>query len=577
MLLKTLRKNWLSVLATAYSLLCALMWLAMRVNWSGISKALGADTNPSFFVMETPLIFCILMWLAFGFAFVSMLVWHRKLPSIISLSLSGVFTILIIVVIALGACDYMSFILPKFGRSLLVSLCLTALALLLFFPIVSDNRIIRIGKWAVLGCAVLICVLVGYNVQANYFTYDAVVYAVEDDYQIVFSTSTNSLAWVEIEGERYYDLYAGSMKSKDLVHKVEVPQEVLDSARAYKVCAQKMIYRGPFGGYKGKVISQQYNFRPVDSSDGLVYYSMTDVHASRKGAVKAASTVKNMDFLVMLGDNISMVDSEYDAQFVNLIANDVTHGEFPCIYVRGNHEIKGLYAEDLHKYVGSKNGDFYYWFSLSSENRVNEVFGIVLDIGEDHDDDWWEYYETAQFRLYQQEQTELLQRIANDKPYAPYNYTLVCCHIPIQFINSRGNHLEVKTTWTGILNQIQPDLVVSGHQHDLYPFLEGQIDKNSDGRLVYNPQFKGENKLYGKKGGVTDFQWNSFICGKRGTTQTDSAPSIDNKHHIGLVTEADIAGGTQKSYYINSSGEALKVFQPFYNSEAQQYFITQLK
>ena len=577
MLFKTLKKNWLSVLATAYSLLCALMWLAMRVNWSGISKALGADTNPSFFVMETPLIFCILMWLAFGFAFVSMLVWKRKLPSIISLSLSGVFTVLIIVVIALGACDYMSFILPKFGRSLLVSICLIALALLLFFPIVSSNRAATICKWVVLGCVTFSCIFVGYNIKANYFTYDAVVYAVEDDYQIVFSTNTNSLAWVEIDGEKYYDLYAGSMKSKDLVHKVEVPQEVLNNAKSYTVYAQKMIYRGPFGGYKGKIISKQYNFRPVDSSDGLVYYCMTDVHASRRGAVKAASSVQNMDFLVMLGDNISMVDSEYDAQFANLVANDITHGEIPCIYVRGNHEIKGLYAEDLHKYVGSNNGNFYYWFSLLSENNNKEVFGITLDIGEDHDDDWWEYYETAQFKLYQNEQTELLRNIAQEKPYADYNYTLVCCHIPIQFINSRGNHVDIKNTWTNILNEIQPDLVVSGHQHDLYPFLEGQIDKNASGRLVYNPQFKGENKLYGKNGGVTDFQWNSFICGKRGSTQTDTPAAVDSKNHIGLVTEVDIANGCQKSYYINSRAQVLEVFQPFYNSAAQQYFITQLK
>lgn len=577
MFIKTLKKNWLAVLATAYSLLCALMWLAMRVNWSGISKVLGADTNQSFIIMEAPLIFCILMWVAFAFAFVSMLVWHRKLPSIISLSLSGVFTILIIVVIAKGSCDYMSFILPKFARSVLVSVCLLALALLLFFPVTSNNKLIVFGKCVVLGCAVLICVFVGYNVKANYFTYDAVVYAVEDDYQIVFSTNANSLAWVEIDGEKYYDLYAGSMKSKDLVHKVEVPQKVLDSAKSYKVCAQKMIYRGPFGGYKGKVISQQYNFRPVDSSDGLVYYCMTDVHASRRGAVKAASSVENMDFLVMLGDNISMVDSEFDAQFANLLASDVTHGEFPCIYVRGNHEIKGLYAEDLHKYVGSKNGNFYYWFSLSSENRAKEVFGVTLDIGEDHDDDWWEYYETAQFKLYQNEQTELLRKIAADKPYEDYNYTLVCCHIPIQFINSRGNHVEVKNAWTALLNEIQPDMVVSGHQHDLYPFLENQIDKNDAGRLVYNPQFKGENKLYSKNGGVTDFHWNSFICGKRGVTQTDSVSSADTKNHIGLVTEVDLTSRTQKSYYVNSRSEVVEVYQPFYDSPAQQYFITQLK
>ena len=32
----------------AVSLLAALFWVALRINHSGISKFLGADTNPSF-------------------------------------------------------------------------------------------------------------------------------------------------------------------------------------------------------------------------------------------------------------------------------------------------------------------------------------------------------------------------------------------------------------------------------------------------------------------------------------------------------------------------------------------------
>ncbi|MGN1066732.1 MAG: metallophosphoesterase family protein [Candidatus Fimimonas sp.] len=562
----------LAVIATAYSLIVALFWLALRVNWSGISKALGADKNQSFFVMQTPLVICIFLWLVFAFAFVSMLVWKRKLPSIIAISVSGVFTVIIIVVIALGACDYMSFILPKFFRSLLVALALTLFALLLFFPPVSKCKKCTALKWTCLGLALLLCVLVGYNVQTNGFSYGAVVYAVEDDYQIVFSTSAKSVAWVEIDGENYYDLYAGSMKSEDLVHKISVPQEKLDAAKSYKICAQQMIYRGPFGGYKGKVISKQYNFRPVNSSDGLVYYSMSDVHGARKGAVNAALSVENLDFLVLLGDNLSMIDSESDAQFANLLANDVTHGEIPCVYARGNHEIKGNYAEQLHKYVGSKNGNFYYWFTMS------DVFGITLDIGEDHDDDWWEYYGTAQFDLYRGEQTEMLKEITTQKPYEGFNYKLVCCHIPVQFINSRGNHVQTKTDWTNYLNLFQPDLVVSGHQHTLFPFLEGKIDVNEDGRLIYNSNYSGvEGKLYGAKGGVTDFRFNSFIVGRRGATQKDEVSSLNNKDHIGLVTVADIAGGKQTSYYVNSKHQKVSVAMPFFQSQAQTEFVTDLK
>ena len=36
------------------SLLASLFWVALRINHSGISKFLGADTNPSFLVMNLP-------------------------------------------------------------------------------------------------------------------------------------------------------------------------------------------------------------------------------------------------------------------------------------------------------------------------------------------------------------------------------------------------------------------------------------------------------------------------------------------------------------------------------------------
>ena len=50
------------------TLLDALFWVALRVNYSGISKFLGADTNPSFLVMNLPIMVCVLAWLGFALA-----------------------------------------------------------------------------------------------------------------------------------------------------------------------------------------------------------------------------------------------------------------------------------------------------------------------------------------------------------------------------------------------------------------------------------------------------------------------------------------------------------------------------
>ena len=365
-MMEKIKKNLWSIICACWSLILALFWFAMRVIWSGISKVVSdavGESAPSAFMLNLPLYISIFLWIVLVASIIN-LVWqtNKKWPKITLTSILGVFTVASIVVVVMGAIDYLYFILPKFFISLLISACISAFALLIFFPPFKNDKY-SIAIKCILVCAVIfVSVFLGYGVTfGSRFTYKPVVYAVEDTYQIVFSTNHSATAWVEIDGEKYYDLFAGSMKSKDTVHKITVPQEKLDEAKSYSIHAEKMIYRGPFGGFKGKEISDSYSFRPVDSSNGLVYYTITDAHHARKGAVNAALSVEGLDFLVVLGDTVGMVEYENNVQLTNLIAHDVTKGEIPVVYARGNHEIKGRYAEDLHKYVGSKNESCRYY------------------------------------------------------------------------------------------------------------------------------------------------------------------------------------------------------------------------
>ena len=56
-----IKKYWLPAAAALCSTAVFLFWIALRVNWAGISKFLGADHNPSFLVMNLPLMICVLM------------------------------------------------------------------------------------------------------------------------------------------------------------------------------------------------------------------------------------------------------------------------------------------------------------------------------------------------------------------------------------------------------------------------------------------------------------------------------------------------------------------------------------
>ena len=288
-----IKKNLWSIACVIWALIVALFWFAMRVIWSGISKvlyeAMGAK-EPTAFLLNLPLYISIFLWGLLAFAVANLvLLSYKKWPKIMLTALLGVFTIASAVVVVMGAVDYLYFILPKFFLSLLIGMGIVAFALLVFFPLVKTSKFFLALKCALVALVILTSVWGGYGVTfGSRFTYEPVVYAVEDTYQIVFSTNHSATAWVEIDGEKYYDLFAGSMKSKDTVHKITVPQEKLDAAKSYTIHAEKMIYRGPFGGFKGKEISNRYDFHPVNTSDGLVYYTITDAHHARKGAVDAA-------------------------------------------------------------------------------------------------------------------------------------------------------------------------------------------------------------------------------------------------------------------------------------------------
>ena len=555
--MKKFLKHLFPLFAFLLSLATSLFWVALRVNYAGISKFLGADTNPSFLVMNLPVMVCVLAWIGCILAFFGILFWEKKkAPAIVGAVITLIMAVAAVIVVLFGAKDYLRFIMVHFWESVAITGCVGAFALALFLP-VKNNWFSVTWKAIVVAIAILVAVVLGYELRPCDFTYGAVVYAVEDEYQIVFSTSDSAVAWVEIGGECYYDLYAGSMRSADKVHKITVPQSVLDAAKGYTVCAQQMIYRGPFGGYKGETISQSYEFRPVDVSDGIQHVALSDVHEAVEAATAAATTRNNTDFVVLVGDLISMVETEKDCQLANELAHGITGGQIPVIYARGNHEIKGEYGELLYKYVGSKNQEFYYWVTLGED-----IFAVVLDIGEDHEDDWWEYYGTARFELYRAAQTEMLEEILEKGDYEYYRYRMAICHVPVTYVGSKGYFEEFNNSTTALLNEMDVDISLSGHKHVMWPMLPGQTEPHSE--LVYSEGYKGvEGKTDG--GYLTDHNFPAFLVGRRSNSLTGDTQSDGYTEYTCLFTDADFETGRQISNYVNAEGGIPTGYWPFMN------------
>ncbi len=530
----------------------ALMYYSMRPCWSGISKALGYEKGYNSFILFLPIIvFIIILLLLITTITLFIKLKKNNLWNYILLPINIIFSIAIILIFKLGAKDYARFIFIKFLNTSLLLIAVSALLFFIFIYPKTKLKDSKIFKLSLLTVIVLSLFTYLFNLNVNYITYEPVVYAVENEYQIVFSSSTNSSGYVVVNNKKYYDLYAGSQKSYEKVHKVSVPMEELDNAKEYSIYSLNYIYRGPFGAIKGNnECSKTYKFKPVDTSDGLTYYGFSDIHMDLKGAKNAISMYDDYEFLVLNGDIISDVETYEDANYVNKVAYSLTKGEIPVIYARGNHEIKGKYSEQLYKFVGSKNQKFYYNFYFK------DVYGIVLDMGEDHDDDWWEYYGSADFDSYRNEQVEFLKNEIVKNEFASYKYRLAICHIPLPFINARHNHIESKKALVEQLNKMNIDMMLTGHQHELFIFEPGLIEPEVN--LKYNEAYGG--KKY--KGYLLDFNFPTLMISKHGYTQVDEVSKPN--HMIGLHISVDFNNLRQTAIYNNVKHEKVSVVNPFY-------------
>lgn len=541
-----------TILAFVLSIFNMFFYYSMRCIWTGIGKVLAGN-------QMIPNLLMIIIFIVFVCTFVLSALKIEKLPMYIMLGLSGVFLIGNAAIVFLGAWDYLIFIGREFVQCLLF-LCL-ALILIWFVFFYKDSSLSK-NKYFKYSftCAIIIgFVISSLGLGVNTFTYKPVVYAVENEYQIVFTTSMDSTAWISVGDQEYFDLYAGSEKSETKVHKVCVPMSELDNEKEYTVYIKSMLMRGPYGSFEGKTKSLTYNFKPVDTTDGFNYYTISDVHGATESAIKAASIDgDNLDCLFMLGDIYSILDNVSDVQSINEIAYGVTKGEKPVVYARGNHEVKGDASHELYKYVGSVNEDFYF------EVYLGDVYIIVLDMGEDHDDDWWEYYDTAHFDLYRDEQKVMVEEAYNNKHYENSKYKIALSHFPMVHIHKGGFLKSYKEYFTEMFNLMDFDIHYAGHEHRLIPFIPDDYESN---KLVSfnNSKFTSSKGDYGY---ITDADFYSFIVSCRTDVQNDDVKQnqLGNKL-VGVATNVDFTTNKITINYTNQDQELVYIVNPFNSIE----------
>ena len=385
------------------------------------------------------------------------------------------------------------------------------------------------------------------------------VYAVGDTYQIVFTSKIKGTGWVTINDIEYNDTYAGYRKTEDTVHKIIVPMAALDNAGEYTVSTRAMVLRGPFSAVQGKTINKTYHWRGVTPEDGLNYYVLSDTHNTQKSPYAAGTYFgDSLDFLISCGDTASWIDREDDLTQMLRLAGNITKGEVPVIYARGNHETKGTMAHEFYKYVGADGENFYYTF------RLKNIWGVVLDIGEDHSDKYEEFYGAAKFSAYRRAQTQflddILENAENEFVAEGVDYRIAVCHIPLT-VKYTNDHAGVyKDAWISRLNKMKLTILYGGHVHQLW-YIDDAFEDGSTVKL--SPHYSGTKEENSSRI-ITNAKFPAILVSRRSEGQLLTFPEdAFDRHFIGLAVTCDGNHTTMK--YTNENHEVLdNITSPWY-------------
>lgn len=297
------------------------------------------------------------------------------------------------------------------------------------------------------------------------------VFAVGNTYQIMVPVECETLMWVKIGDNCYFDESNGIIRSHVTLHRMTVPMHELDRHKEYTVCYRKIIERKPYFSETENEEAVTFAFSPV-SGDKIRAYHISDAHNLVENPVAAAKKFEKeygkIDFLILNGDvpdhsgEIKNFDNIYE------IVSQITSGNVPAVFSRGNHDTRGIYAEHIAEYTPNQNGNSYYSF------RLGNIWGLVLDCGEDKPDSHAEYGNTVCCSYFRRKETGYIENViknaANEYNAPNTDYKLIIAHNPFTRSYKEPFNIEEElySYWAKLLREeIKPDIMLCGHTHEL--------------------------------------------------------------------------------------------------------------
>lgn len=232
----------------------------------------------------------------------------------------------------------------------------------------------------------------------------------------------------------------------------------------YRIFSKEITTFEPYKLEYGETIqSDRYYFEtPKGNPEKVNMLIMNDIHDRPYSFQDLMKLNGNdpFDFLFLNGD---MFDYQTDEQQIidHLIkpCTAVFASQRPFMYVRGNHETRGKYRNQLSQYFYNPQGRQYFDFTWGP------VHFTVIDTGEDKPDDEPVYAGLVAFDEYREEQARWAETVMQSTAFKRAKFRVVLMHIPQYYSGDWHGTMHVQKLFSPIFNKAGVDLSISGHTH----------------------------------------------------------------------------------------------------------------
>ncbi len=324
-----------------------------------------------------------------------------------------------------------------------------------------------------------------------------------DGFTVLWGVSGPATGWVEYgetpdlgkrsAGERGlmpYDAYVVKARIEGLKpgkkYYYRVHTRGVNFVHAYKILPAE-----PIVGEVGTVTT----LNPKAATTQFIVWN--DTHEVDKTLTKLAELTRaqsSADFLLWNGDqtNYMLDERAMVEQFLNP-AGQTFARDLPMMYVRGNHDVRGIAARSLPRFTDTPDDLYHYSF------RQGPLGAFVLDTGEDKPDSHLVYGGLNDFSGFRRQQRVWLEQEIQKPHIASAPYRVLFCHIPLWWLRPEeaGSYSqESRELWHDLLVKAGVQLVISGHTHEA-AWMPAD-EKRPYGQLIGGgPQFEQATIMHG--------------------------------------------------------------------------------